>query len=838
MSCQAFSSVVVFEKPGAAKGADKVAIQCLEWCCKNFYVGWKDGVVQRLAPPSKRGGNGEAPRIVEANRRQMGKSGPVARLKAVPLLNHLLVLWDSSLTVLNMFSLERVSALRRVENVSLFEVGDARDASVEVFTASARRRAVSVCRLSVGTWECVTRLSLQQDPVALAVTEACLCVATVDRYVLHQYESGDALCLFQHNLSKQRIIAKKAGRGEFLLNGPGSLGMFVTNDGTSRRPPVQWPEGVLDAAVHFPYVLTLQSQAVHVYSMVDQKLKQVISVSRAAELLSTPDHVFIVTEKEIHRLSPRPLEDQIRALAQRERTDEALLLLDGVQALLPEDLYNDLHKNITSMSGMQHFYLERFYEAKRLFIEADLDPRELLSLYPEASIISGHFTSELPAVSTCRDFQKLREEDDAAYRRYLSFLGDFLWTVRGTDQTSGLERDVDSALLRIYLQLEESDQLIRFVSSPNHCRLEQCAEHLKQHGSFFALGLLYQSHGQQSNAIQTWIDIVEDEYDNGSSSDVYQHILNCLARLEDRDTFWTFAGWALQRNQEAGVQIFTQKDKEGFKIPGEIVGFLAKYPLALMLYLEFLVGDMSSTEEKHHTLLAATYVTAVLQTAPGEAGGSAGKQIRWRLQELLWRSPYYNVHAVHEKVMHTDLQKEKAILLGKLGRHGEALQILVHEEKDGQAAEEYCRRTSAGQKRKCRQAIFHTLLQIHLDSGAVGAAADLLERSGPCFDAAGVLRLLPASWSLQLVSRFLRAALRGALHDRRMREVEVGLASLEHLRYRSTWMKTAARMIKVGRGEVCQVCQHLLRSSEFACTTDGQLTHTGCTQSLQDSSQM
>lgn len=41
-----------------------------------------------------------------------------AELTAVPVLNHLLVLWDASATVLNM--LEPISALKKILNVSLF----------------------------------------------------------------------------------------------------------------------------------------------------------------------------------------------------------------------------------------------------------------------------------------------------------------------------------------------------------------------------------------------------------------------------------------------------------------------------------------------------------------------------------------------------------------------------------------------------------------------------------------------------------------------------------------------------------------------------------------------
>ncbi|KAL0169145.1 hypothetical protein M9458_033741, partial [Cirrhinus mrigala] len=102
------------------------------------------------------------------------------------------------------------------------------------------------------------------------------------------------------------------------------------------------------------------------------------------------------------------------------------------------------------------------------------------------------------------------------------------------------------------------------------------------------------------------------------------------------------------------------------------------------------------------------------------------------------------------------LHVERAILLGKSGKHKKALEVLVHKEKDQQAAENYCWRTSAGQDRKFTQGMFLTLLQIYIESRHhVIAAVDLLNQNAACFDLVSVLRVLPDSWSLKLVLRFL-----------------------------------------------------------------------------------
>ena len=49
-----------------------------------------------------------------------------------------------------------------------------------------------------------------------------------------------------------------------------------------------------------------------------------------------------------------------------------------------------------------------------------------------------------------------------------------------------------------------------------------------------------------------------------------------------------------------------------------------------------------------------------------------------------------------ERVKSTTLHVETAILLGRSGEHSRALQVLVHQERDPQAAEAYCCRAAQG----------------------------------------------------------------------------------------------------------------------------------------------
>lgn len=144
-----------------------------------------------------------------------------------------------------------------------------------------------------------------------------------------------------------------------------------------------------------------------------------------------------------------------------------------------------------------------------------------------------------------------------------------------------------------------------------------------------------------------------------------------------------------------------------------------------------------------------------------------------------------------EAIKCTPLYAEKAILHGRAGEHLKALEVLVHKAKDQQAAEDYCRRNSEGQSMESINQLYLTLLGIYLQSPRlVSAAVDLLNGNSAAFNLVDVLRVLPDSWSLQLVDRFLIKSLRWNFHSRQMRWIEKNLVQVEYHRHKIGWVST------------------------------------------------
>lgn len=84
-------------------------------------------------------------------------------------------------------------------------------------------------------------------------------------------------------------------------------------------------------------------------------------------------------------------------------------------------------------------------------------------------------------MSKAADLRVLWREDRNTFHHYLCFLGDFLRAVRETPQGQGCCKEVDCALLRLYVELGDTENLQQLVTSPNECELDHCAPVLEQH---------------------------------------------------------------------------------------------------------------------------------------------------------------------------------------------------------------------------------------------------------------------------------------------------------------------------------------------------------------------
>uniref|UniRef100_A0A8C3VPV6 Transforming growth factor beta receptor associated protein 1 n=1 Tax=Catagonus wagneri TaxID=51154 RepID=A0A8C3VPV6_9CETA len=844
MNTKAFTLVPAVDREQLMGDRERVSLECVECCGRNLYLGTSDCFVYHFLLEEKTLPTGTA--TFTATRqlhRHLGFKKAVNELRAASALSRLLVLCDGCITLVHMLSLEPVPSGARIKGAVAFALNENPVSGdpfcVEVCIISVKRRTIQVFLVYEDRVQIVREVSTPEQPLAVAVDGHFLCLALSTQYIILNYSTGASQDLFPYCSEEKRPIVKRIGRQEFLLAGPGGLGMFATVAGISQRAPVRWSENVIGAAVCFPYVVALDDEFITVHSMLDQQQKQTLPFKEGHILQDFEGRVIVATSKGVYILVPLPLEEQVQDLLASRRVEEALVLAKGARRNIPKEKFQVMYRRVLQQAGFIQFAQLQFLEAKELFRSGQLDVRELISLYPFLLPASSSFTRSHPPLHDYADLNQLTQGDQEKAARCKRFLMSYLSEARGTEAAGSYREDVDTALLKLYAEADH-DSLLDLLVTENFCLLPDSAAWLEKHKKYFALGLLYHYNKQDAAAVQLWVNIVNGDVQDATRSDLYEYIVDFLTYSLEPDLVWTYADWVLQKSQEVGVQIFTKRpldEQQGSFNPDDIITCLKKYPRALVKYLEHLVMDRRLQREQYHTHLALLYLDEVLQQRPGaDTEGAGVTETRAKLRHLLQKSNSYRVHFLLDRIRGAGLPMESAILHGKLEQHEEALRILVHELADFPAAEDYCLWRSEGRDRPYRQRLFHLLLALYLGPGPsppelTVAAVDLLNRRASEFDAAQVLQLLPGSWSVQLLSPFLTGAVRDSVHARRTAQVAVGLAKSENVIYTYDKMKLKGSSVRLSDKKLCQMCQTPFCEPVFVRFPNGGLVHTHCAAS-------
>uniref|UniRef100_A0AAV2JID4 Vacuolar sorting protein 39/Transforming growth factor beta receptor-associated domain-containing protein n=1 Tax=Knipowitschia caucasica TaxID=637954 RepID=A0AAV2JID4_KNICA len=542
------------------------------------------------------------------------------------------------------------------------------------------------------------------------------------------------------------------------------------------------------------------------------------------------DGALVFTDRAVLSLRPVPLEHQLQVLLQQDQLHEALLLLESEHGARL-DPHGDLLRNVTCRAGFHHFYQESFEEATHLFTKGELDPRELLCLFPGLqSTLPADFhphTDLLLPQSRAQELRGRWSREPDTLQRHLGFVSSFLGAVRtrrSAEQEQGQEQ-VDCALLWLHVHTANTEALLQLLARPHACALQTCEPVLIQHHRFFALGMLFESQGKHQEAIQSWVKLAEGQHTDPSCalscSELLQHIVSRLGQLEDTEDLWTLAPWALHQDQETGVQIFTKRAAQTPLPPERVLALLQTYPQARINYLEFLTHNMSSKDSGHHTELALAYVSQCLQNQQDPAS-------RGKLQLLLWESDCYHVSSVYERVVPTTLYMERAILLGRTGDHRGALKLLVEAGPDTAAAEEYCSRLSVHQGLQSTQSHMLELLHIYMSEGCSPAVLGLLKKYPHLLSGQRALHVLPESWSVQLLSDFLVGSTREAFHRSRMKTVEEALERARLHRHKAQWIQASSAVLRLDGRQACEECGKPVTRPGFVLTPPGGLLHLDC----------
>ncbi|KND88509.1 Transforming growth factor-beta receptor-associated protein 1 [Tolypocladium ophioglossoides CBS 100239] len=352
----------------------------------------------------------------------------------------------------------------------------------------------------------------------------------------------------------------------------------------------------------------------------------------------------------------------------------------------------------------------------------------------------------------------------------------------------------------------------------------------------FVLSRLYQSRKMAGDVLATWRRIIEGEQDDGQElRDGEERVREYLKKVSNQALVREYGVWLANRNPRLGVQVFAEDQTRAPKFePARAVEILREEaPNAVKYYLEYLVfgkghgayvneliayyldvvlGELESSAASRAAVTAAydayralpapkpTYHHFLTANAPDD---DEAWQSRLRLLQLLGGAHDYDSAAIRARISSLPgdlLVPETIILAGRKHHHEEALRLLVHRLGDYDTAVSYCLRGGTSVyvpaegrrrvdslpeielRRRLFQVVLHEFLAIDDVSDRVEQTGALLERFGGWFEVEDVLRLVPDSWSVDILAGFLVGALRRLVLEKHESTMTRALSGAENLR--------------------------------------------------------
>ena len=214
-----------------------------------------------------------------------------------------------------------------------------------------------------------------------------------------------------------------------------------------------------------------------------------------------------------------------------------------------------------------------------------------------------------------------------------------------------------------------------------------------------------------------------------------------------------------------------------------------------------------------------------------------------RLLALIRASPHLDAARLLALLPPSSLPAARALLLGRLGRHVDALRVAAVELRDDALAEELADR-AAGEAAAPPSSptaaspphldLLRILLQRDGEAApaapGIAAAARLLARRPSALDPVAALSLLPDATPLADAAPYVAGTLRAARQARTAASLSRGLARSASLATRADANAAALGCVLVTDDRACARCARRLGAAAFALLPGGGLAHYACVE--------
>ncbi|KAL3874849.1 hypothetical protein ACJMK2_037811 [Sinanodonta woodiana] len=799
---------------------------------------------------------------------------PISQLAVIPEVFLLISLSDYVVSVHDLSTFGQIVSLAKTKGATLFEVDLQKPASLSGEVQPYLRMCVAVKRkIQLMYWknrdfhELQTDLNLYDIPRAMAWCKDSLCVGFKRDYFLIKVNTGESKELFPTGSNQLEPVVTKLDDNMLLLSRD-KMSIFIDADGNPvKNQPLTWSDIPFDTVHDPPYLIAVLPKYIEIRTMEPPLLIQ-SSEHKARYICKGSGYIYIASSNHIWQLNSVPVTIQIKQLLQGKEFELALRLAD-----MTDEPELEKHTRINHIKTLYAFHLfcqHRFQESMQIFVKLETDPSNVIGMYP--NLLPPEFRNQLEYP------EKLPELEGGDLEKALLALIDYLTekrrilskdkevlttaikegnkTVKSKDQ---LGQIIDTTLLKCYLETNDALVAPLLRLKDNKCHIEESERSLKKKEKFSELIILYEKKGLHDKALQL---LMKQAARPNSPLGGYEKTVQYLQHLgaDHLNLIFEYAKWVLKESAEDGLKIFTEDLPEVESLPRDkILQYLEKISKDLAIpYLEHIINNCHDQTEEFHNCLGhllrekvqnlmqdylKSHPEGPPQVKPGREPGELG---RYRIQLITFLncSMFYKPEKLLTRFPMDGFFEERAILLGRLGRHEQALGIYVHVLKDKRLAEEYCM-NYYDKSLEGNKDVYAHLLKMYLqppEPSSLGlssysdskprtdmeAALGLLEDHAGKIDTAKALDLLPPTTKVKEILTYLENVLELKYATKHHCQILKSMLHAESLQVHEQRMFYEKIKVVITDEKICRVCKKRIGGSFFARYPNGIIVHYGC----------
>ena len=224
-----------------------------------------------------------------------------------------------------------------------------------------------------------------------------VCMADSKIYKILNLNNGVLIPLFpfDREINNPLIIPLKE---EFLLTCDGEnkvLGIFITKVGDPTKGTLEWPFKVTSGVFSYPWIIsTLENSQIYVHNVFNQELVQIVDLPYNSkelrlykadfgiELDNSILNVFC-TGSSCFGIVIKDLQTLLSELIESKQVSRAIFLAETLDQLWDQSTYLKKLKQLYTKGAETLLYETFFQEAFELYLKAKVDPKIIISFFPD-----------------------------------------------------------------------------------------------------------------------------------------------------------------------------------------------------------------------------------------------------------------------------------------------------------------------------------------------------------------------------------------------------------------------------------------------------------------------